>query len=511
VIRLFCWFYNATPGAIVWRTLHLYECWTYIRFTAVALFIAVRHWLNATPWLKDARTPVARTAIKAVANIFQRPWFTRTWIVQEVLAAKQAVFICGTQSLSLDRMSASIEMIQYYINADRYRSPYIDCQYQRLVPFMGVLAAKRLGGGLGPLTKQRYSLLYLMAVFSDMHATDERDKVYAFLGLSSERIKPDYRRPVTEVYTATAKGLIEKSNNLDVLRACLFTGSVPGLPSWVPDWTVKELRSVGGWAYWRKPYALEALADQPVATFSSDSLTMRVQGIAVGTLQGSPTIMVGLGPNAVRYMEPYRRVLQSIFTIMRMPISLAIRLPGIRLLLSYLEVHDMWNFGYVFKYVRMAVEAPTSGPIEIPRTLEAKGAFFSNQGRPEMPIHTWMFVPKAADGQLVKGRRKWVNFASTYAGNARAGDLLVMLFGAKVPFLIRKTSDTEAEVESRENVVGRELANADDEHLGEKPSHEYTLVGPASFGGTLIDTVVWESVKRRVLDGELWPESMSLS
>jgi hypothetical protein len=79
--------------------------------------------------------------------------------------------------------------------------------------------------GAGPLP-----LCRLLSQFRPTEASDLRDKVYAFLGISEEfstsssgilgpgnTIVPNYQSPLKEVYLDTAKFIINTSGNLDLL------------------------------------------------------------------------------------------------------------------------------------------------------------------------------------------------------------------------------------------------------------------------------------------------------
>ncbi len=39
---------------------------------------------------------------RAISDILYNPWFRRTWVIQEVLAARQAFILCGKDLLSMD-------------------------------------------------------------------------------------------------------------------------------------------------------------------------------------------------------------------------------------------------------------------------------------------------------------------------------------------------------------------------------------------------------------------------
>jgi hypothetical protein len=74
----------------------------------------------------------------------------------------------------------------------------------------------------------------------NLKATKAVDKVYALLGMSSDRealgIIPDYSKPWWDVYTEAARALIAQGH-IDILSLCRCQYGASKLPSWVPDWT----------------------------------------------------------------------------------------------------------------------------------------------------------------------------------------------------------------------------------------------------------------------------------
>ncbi|KAI1737385.1 heterokaryon incompatibility protein-domain-containing protein [Xylaria scruposa] len=230
-------------------------------------------------WRATSRTTYALQitpdddTITALANLFGRSWFTRTWIVQEVTAAKKACFICGPDSMSIESLTDALEYIGYLTYMHASKSPYTRCIYLNFSSFLTTLVKREAPPAF---REQQRSLLFLISRFSNLDAQLQQDKVYAFLGLvhETQRVEADYTKSASEVYIETARHLIETSGNLDVLRACLFTGAVENLPSWVPDWTVKQHRSVGDFAHWREQYALSPASSRHLVSLSQNTKTL---------------------------------------------------------------------------------------------------------------------------------------------------------------------------------------------------------------------------------------------
>lgn len=89
------------------------------------------------------------------------------------------------------------------------------------------------------------NLVRLLYMAQGSQATDPRDKVYGLLGLARDtgsQVKVDYSRSFQEIYKDTAKLLIRMGYGLDLLAnaAECADDSDSGLPSWVPNWFIRN-------------------------------------------------------------------------------------------------------------------------------------------------------------------------------------------------------------------------------------------------------------------------------
>jgi hypothetical protein len=91
------------------------------------------------------------------------------------------------------------------------------------------------------------TLLDLLWKFRPLQATDERDKVFALLGLTTDwqnlpASKPDYRSDAATIFTQTTWSNLKRAGSLSVLagdlEAVLNRKRLEGLPSWVMDWSL---------------------------------------------------------------------------------------------------------------------------------------------------------------------------------------------------------------------------------------------------------------------------------
>jgi hypothetical protein len=184
---------------------------------------------------------------RAIAELFRRPWFSRTWVFQEVSLAKDVMFLYGSVPISfrdLHRLGIAIA----HLERERGLEGLIDEMRGIASGTAGLEMMNLVEDARRDLQPQTdpsnpydpYRLLCkLLAVLRRVRCTDSRDLIYAFLAFQSgEGITPNYFTTVPDVWLGATSSIIQSSQSLDILCA------VPGdavrahnLPSWVPEYT----------------------------------------------------------------------------------------------------------------------------------------------------------------------------------------------------------------------------------------------------------------------------------
>jgi len=180
-------------------------------------------------------------------TLVSRPWFQRRWVIQEVVLAQEAVVYCGAVSMAAGDFITCTDGLCYF---------YED---QSSLP----LAATNSLASLTDIVdeKRTFNLLHLIYKFHASLCTDDRDRVYALMGLTSENSNSQfmegglhglpglgYRTSVEEVYRALAVMSTEQLHPINSLCLVLdYASSFPSrdvqdskVPSWVPDWRAKK-------------------------------------------------------------------------------------------------------------------------------------------------------------------------------------------------------------------------------------------------------------------------------
>jgi len=180
----------------------------------------------------------------AFRKLLNHPYWTRVWVVQEIVVAQLADVYYGDEFWVWDKFAHTICSLLSEEKRTLLR------KMNRLegltVPhFAGIEKVSIINAIRCQYREQHHnnltSLPKILIQFSDSHATVEKDRIFAFLGISSasenDTLKPNYSRSDREIFEAVAR------HSLRTELPFLYF-SVAGLangiesdkwPSWVPD------------------------------------------------------------------------------------------------------------------------------------------------------------------------------------------------------------------------------------------------------------------------------------
>jgi hypothetical protein len=178
---------------------------------------------------KDSAMPLNKAQILAIAGFLSRSWFERLWIRQEISLARDAIAMCGPQSVPWLAIRDIVFCI-YVSVKQRIFEDNIPLKRQKM---LYNLCSGRQSQDFGSLLSQaKYCI-----------CSDPRDKVFALLSLSDEKgvkIEPDYTKSLYEVYQDVMLQFIS-ARNLRLLSTIEMHEHLEGIPSWVPDWASPRL------------------------------------------------------------------------------------------------------------------------------------------------------------------------------------------------------------------------------------------------------------------------------
>lgn len=185
-------------------------------------------------------------------RLVSKSWFQRKWVVQEVALSRNAVLICGPIQLRWNDVSSlALRIMSYDLSATLPDTDYdINTQPWQFYNISMILAAT--------IYRPQITLLDAIKATKKFFCKDPRDHIYGLLGLIANKqgsvrdIVPAYDAPVEEVYRRLTEDLLIKDKNLGILSLAPSSGSpwrqsVLSLPSWVPDLTLQDFDSITGY------------------------------------------------------------------------------------------------------------------------------------------------------------------------------------------------------------------------------------------------------------------------
>lgn len=177
----------------------------------------------------------------------KRSWWRRTWIVQEVYHTNPVEVYIGKLRVDLDDLARMWG--QYFTWSLNLR--YASGDEPNDVAFFNVISdiiqpiyiISRERERIQKRDIEPYTLSILTWMFRGQEASDPRDKLFALVGISSERhcFEADYNLPCRDVYVdVTRKLLANTSYPLLQTEALDRSVSCENLPSWVPDYSSRQ-------------------------------------------------------------------------------------------------------------------------------------------------------------------------------------------------------------------------------------------------------------------------------
>ncbi|KAK4100676.1 HET-domain-containing protein [Parathielavia hyrcaniae] len=191
--------------------------------------------------LARVRGAVDQKAWEALRALFEVGYFRRFWIIQELALGSSAVVFWGRHRIAWGLIGICAAWMMSSGWTFRHGEP-ITAAYNAFLIYVLPLAKR---SGISAFSKLDLSLV-LGSTMGRFDSTDARDRIYALLGMpfagndpeGQPLLQPDYSRDVRSVYTQAARRILEQDRHLRVLSAVQHGADDidPSYPSWVPRW-----------------------------------------------------------------------------------------------------------------------------------------------------------------------------------------------------------------------------------------------------------------------------------
>ncbi|KAM7183824.1 Heterokaryon incompatibility protein (HET) domain containing protein [Rhypophila sp. PSN 637] len=239
------------------------------------------HALTSEMW--DAELDHNSQRWEAFREFVARPWWRRTWVIQEVAVAREVMVICGAEEIKWEILARNLaELMVVMDSLEPEKAP------MRVDDDVSGVAAFRTQYQDG----QRTGLVEVLNRFRGWEATDHRDKVFGLLGITSEGeeqsasghgepIAVDYNLSTNNLYEAVARFCMREMNLGFKIMGLVDPPSKKrrkGLASWAPDWTGSIYQPSG------EPYYRLSTGAEPQVKFLSNPPRLIVQVYLLGEI-----------------------------------------------------------------------------------------------------------------------------------------------------------------------------------------------------------------------------------
>ena len=177
---------------------------------------------------------------RPIIDLMTRPWWGRTWVLQELLLAKEAIFYCGFESIAWRDLPSLLRLEQWFYSGVKLLQlewRIMDELFDSFNSYHRIRGtANQLGGSA---TVEGF--IVILALNRQSHRFDERDAVYGLLGLMNNDIAsniiPDYNTSAADIFQDVTVQLTLCSQSLILFSLTQYkTKQDRGFPTWVPSW-----------------------------------------------------------------------------------------------------------------------------------------------------------------------------------------------------------------------------------------------------------------------------------
>jgi hypothetical protein len=171
-----------------------------------------------------------------LVNLLRRDWFRRTWIIQEVASARHAVVICGREYMRWETFAEVFMTLgDHFLPLSHFGGEDAHHSLENIAAIENARQSRS-----GPLFM---SLFHILVATSFSQCTEQQDKIYAVKGLAKDwtgqpGLETNYKINAETLFKNFAVADSNRNMNLRVLSCASgpSSSSNPSLPSWVPDW-----------------------------------------------------------------------------------------------------------------------------------------------------------------------------------------------------------------------------------------------------------------------------------
>ena len=224
-------------------------------FELLNFFVSGRHWYELPGFECDKssglwiwrKNKACDELLNDFLQVVESPWWTRAWTVQESILPTNSLIMFGTWSVTWNHMFIAEYMKNHHVDgpqqcckeASNAFNPHQRALIEEWMwhPSRGRRFMSVIHGNSSPI-----SFHQAIMAFTSRRCSNPRDKIYSMLALATHPIyrdfKVNYHENVSTVYRDIFTRMVREANDdFTCFMGGGFGSSMPGLPSWVRDFS----------------------------------------------------------------------------------------------------------------------------------------------------------------------------------------------------------------------------------------------------------------------------------
>ncbi|TDZ83713.1 Heterokaryon incompatibility protein 6, OR allele [Colletotrichum sidae] len=403
--------------------------------------------------------------VQAVQTWDERPWFGRVWTIQEQALCRDTVFVCGSKVVDVDLFLLAGLIFDHCVGRIAQANTMSDQQHlllavqdRRVGPLLAIRRRQRNYAKHAGPGDSLYHILKKTFVDGRAQATLPRDRIYGLLSIAVDAdrlgIVPDYVRPGCHFAFIEAARAVIQAGNVNVLSFSQFPKDVPDLPSWVPDWRSGLTASYTAIFDDADKFLTAAAGHTSVEVVpTADPKVLGIRGYAVDAIEEAGDVWTWESGH-----EPRRVLLQTISSFCQTHSSKTASdevysSPERRAEAPWrVPVGDLYwtHEGSHHRPSPSVAEQQHADCVEALTTLTGFATFSRedlNQRLAALPGQFAGQLTYSENMDKMSGKRPFatrLGYVGMAAAGARPGDVVVILLGCRIPYVLRPSGDGTA-------------------------------------------------------------------
>jgi hypothetical protein len=229
---------------------------------------------------KKLHVAAEKPAWANLCRVLLTGWFKRRWMVQENVLNKNSFFLRGPRKF---KQATGNLIVRYILYGILPRPTGVKLSSASAQDFCTT-------AGLDMCRSTKLTMIDVLWLFSNTECYDPRDRIFALLGTASDagglNITVDYSKTENEVLISLATRMVEYHRNLKILKRVIPQMTAKkGLPTWVPYWDTpdrshaSEIMDYTGW---------EAANMFDIScAFEDEGKVLNLKGLRLGKLEAN--------------------------------------------------------------------------------------------------------------------------------------------------------------------------------------------------------------------------------